>query len=132
MVSISVKTDNKAEFVDITREVESIISKEAYADGVLYIFSPHTTAGVTINEGADPAAKQDIINYLDKLITTGFNYRHLEGNSPSHIKTSLIGSGAFVFVEKGRLLLGTWQKIFFAEFDGPRNRNVWIKFIKTA
>jgi secondary thiamine-phosphate synthase enzyme len=132
MVTISVKTDNKAEFIDITSEIEAVISKETYSDGVIYIFSPHTTAGITINEGADPAVKQDIINYLDKIISTDFNYRHLEGNSPSHIKTSLMGSGVFVFVEKGRLLLGTWQKIFFAEFDGPRNRNVWIKFIKTA
>jgi len=132
MVSISVRTDKKAEFVDITHEVEAIISKQAYTDGVLYIFSPHTTAGITINEGADPAVRQDIVNYLDNLISADFNYRHLEGNSPSHIKTSLTGQGIFVFIEKGRLLLGTWQKIFFAEFDGPRNRNIWLKFLKTA
>jgi secondary thiamine-phosphate synthase enzyme len=132
MMTISVKTDKKAGLIDITSEIEAIISKETYTDGVLYIYSPHTTAGITINEGADPAVKQDIINYLDKLISADFNYRHLDGNSPSHIKTSLTGSGAFVFVEKCKLVLGSWQKIFFAEFDGPRNRNVWLKFLKTT
>ena len=126
-VTISVKTGSRIEMVDITSSVQQEISKAGAVDGICVVYVPHTTAGVTINEGADPAVCTDIIRKLNELAPPNDGYRHMEGNADSHIKTSLIGSSVMVIVEKGRLVLGTWQKIFFCEFDGPRSRKVYVR-----
>jgi secondary thiamine-phosphate synthase enzyme len=125
---IYVKTNTREELKDITAEIAGLVKSKGYTNGVLTIYSPHTTAGITINEGADPSVVRDIIVSLRKLIPHSGDYQHLEGNSDAHIKTSLMGPSAQVIVEDGKLCLGTWQKIFFAEFDGPRSRKVWVKW----
>lgn len=132
MPVISVKTTARGEMVDITSPVQKEISKAGAADGVCVVYVPHTTAGVTINEGADPAVCRDILDKLNELVPPGAGYRHIEGNADSHIKASLMGSSVSVIVEKGRLLLGTWQKIFFCEFDGPRSRKVYVQFQRSG
>ena len=125
--NISVKTGSRNEMVDITASVQKEISNTGVNDGICVVYVPHTTAGVTINEGADPAVCTDIVRKLNELVPPNDGYRHMEGNADSHIKASLIGSSVTVLVEKGRLVLGTWQKIFFCEFDGPRSRRVYVK-----
>ena len=125
--SISVRTGSRSEMVDITALVQKEVTDSGVTDGVCIVYVPHTTAGVTINEGADPDVCRDIITKLNEMVPADASYRHLEGNSDSHIKASLIGSSASIIVEKGTLILGTWQKIFFCEFDGPRSRKVYIK-----
>ncbi len=117
------------EFVDITSLVQKEVANSGINDGVCYIYNPHTTAGLTINEGADPAVQDDIVAVLKKVIPHDYLYKHMEGNSPAHIMASLMGSSVIVFVENGRLVLGTWQKIFFCEFDGPRSRKVIWKLV---
>jgi secondary thiamine-phosphate synthase enzyme len=129
MIELSVSTKARNDFVEITDKIRDIVKKEGWTDGVLYIHIPHTTAGITINEHADPSVVHDIITQLDKKIPWRDGYDHSEGNSAAHIKCSLTGSSTYIFIENGRLLLGTWQGVFFAEFDGPRNRKVWLKFI---
>ncbi len=124
---ISVKTGSRNEMVDITSLVQKEISNAGVEDGVCVVYVPHTTAGVTINEGADPAVCTDIIQKLNDLVPPNAGYRHMEGNADSHIKASLMGSSVTVLIENGRLVLGTWQKIFFCEFDGPRTRKVSVK-----
>jgi len=125
----SVSTGTRMEFVDITSQVQKEVTDSGVSEGVCYVYNPHTTAGLTINEGADPAVQDDIVGVLKKIIPLGYPYRHMEGNSPAHIMASLMGSSVTVFVEKGRLVLGTWQKIFFCEFDGPRSRKVICKVV---
>ncbi|MGB9712888.1 MAG: secondary thiamine-phosphate synthase enzyme YjbQ [Dissulfurimicrobium sp.] len=127
MEIIPIETKVHTDLVDITDQIHRVIKKKGVNDGMVFIYSPHTTAGITINEGADPAVKMDIINMLEKIVPRGFDYRHLEGNSHAHIKASLVGSGATVIVEDGDLYLGRWQRIFFCEFDGPRSRQIWVK-----
>jgi len=124
--TINVKTRSRIEMVDITSSVQKEVSKTGIKDGVCMVYVPHTTAGITINEGADPAVCQDIINKLNELAPPHAGYRHMEGNADSHIKASLMGSSVTMLVESGRLALGTWQKIFFCEFDGPRSRRAYI------
>ncbi len=124
--TIFVKTNKRIEMVDITSSVQEQIENAGLVDGTCMVFIPHTTAGVTINEGADPDVCIDIIRKLNELVPPDEGYRHREGNSDSHIKTSLVGGSVSVIVEKGRLLLGTWQKIFLCEFDGPRSRKVYV------
>ena len=126
-VTISVRTDSRIQMVDITASVQGEVSKASVSDGICVVYVPHTTAGITINEGADPAVYQDIIAKLNELVPPNAGYRHMEGNADSHIKASLMGSSVTLLVENGRLVLGTWQKIFFCEFDGPRSRRVYIK-----
>ena len=126
---ISVKSRNRNEFINITQEVQNVVNKSGIKDGVCYIFIPHTTAGITINEAADPDVVADIQQELNKIAPAGSHYRHTEGNADAHIKASIIGSSQAVFIENGRLKLGTWQGIFFCEFDGPRNRKVWVKIM---
>lgn len=128
--NISVKTGARIEMVDVTPQVSVEVSKSGVTDGICVVYVPHTTAAVTINEGADPAVCTDIIRKLNELVPADDRYRHLEGNSDSHIKTSLIGSSVTVIVENSRLVLGTWQKIFFCEFDGPRSRKAYVKTLK--
>ncbi|MFP4127926.1 MAG: secondary thiamine-phosphate synthase enzyme YjbQ [Desulfonatronovibrio sp.] len=127
---ISVKTGKRQELKDITPEIEQYLSENNLTGGLLNIYCPHTTAGITINEGADPSVARDILVSLEKLVPYKGDYRHAEGNSDAHIKTSLTGPSVLVIVEEGRPMLGTWQKIFFAEFDGPRSRKVWLKWIE--
>jgi len=126
-ISISVKTDSRTEMVDITSAVQKELAKAGMRDGVCVVYVPHTTAGITINEGADPDVCADILAKLNELVPAHRGYRHTEGNADSHIKASLMGSSVAVIVESGRLVLGTWQKIFFCEFDGPRSRKVYIR-----
>jgi len=127
--TFQVRTSKQIEFIDITRSVQEAVKKTGAEDGVCIVFVPHTTAGITINENADPSVVQDIIMELNKIVPFKDQYHHLEGNSPAHIKASILGCSQTVFVESGNLALGTWQGIFFCEFDGPRNRNVYVKVI---
>jgi secondary thiamine-phosphate synthase enzyme len=125
--SFHVKTGSRIDMVDITAQIQAAISESGISDGICTIFVPHTTAGIIINEGADPAVCQDIIAKLNEIVPANAGYQHMEGNADSHIKTALTGSTTSVIVENGRLVLGTWQKVFFCEFDGPRSRQVYIK-----
>lgn len=124
-----VKTTAKCQMIDITGEVRRQLQKMSAGDGLCCVFVSHTTAGVTINENADPDVPRDILQGLDRMVPERGDYRHAEGNSPAHIKSSLVGVSAKVIIEGGRLVLGTWQSIFFCEFDGPRTRKVFVKFI---
>jgi len=126
---VDIKTSSRVEFQDITSIVNDIVSKSGVKNGVCYIFVPHTTAGVMVNEHADPEVVRDITAQLDVIVPQHDGYRHREGNSPAHIKATLIGDSKTLFIEQGRLVLGTWQGIFFGEFDGPRNRHVNVKIV---
>lgn len=127
--AVSLQTRSRAEMVDITPLIEREISDAAIQEGICVVYVPHTTAGVTINEGADPAVCQDILQKLGDLVPAHAGYRHREGNADSHIKASLMGSSVTVLVEQGRLMLGTWQRIFFCEFDGPRSRRAYVRLL---
>jgi secondary thiamine-phosphate synthase enzyme len=129
MEKLILNTTEQTVMVDITDEIQKIVSKSSLESGICYIFVPHTTAGITINENADPDVRLDIIMELNKIIPFRDSYRHMEGNSAAHIKASLIGESKTVIIENSRLQLGTWQGIFFCEFDGPRRRQVWIRII---
>jgi len=126
---INVKSKARIEFIDITEMVQDVVKDDGIVKGVCFLFVPHTTAGITINEGADPSVQRDILNSLNRLIPHEMNYFHREGNADAHIKSTLVGTSVHVIVEDGKLLLGTWQSIFFCEFDGPRHRRVAVKFI---
>jgi secondary thiamine-phosphate synthase enzyme len=126
---INVKSKSRIEFIDITEMVQDVVKESGIAKGVCFLFVPHTTAGITINEGADPSVQRDILNSLNRLIPHELNYFHREGNADAHIKSTLVGTSVHVIVEEGKLLLGTWQSIFFCEFDGPRHRRVAVKFV---
>jgi secondary thiamine-phosphate synthase enzyme len=125
--TLSVQTSSQTEMVDVTGQVQEELSKTGVEEGRLTLYVPHTTAAITINEGADPAVKADILMVLNQIVPWKANYRHMEGNSPAHVKASLIGSAETVIVSAGRLVLGTWQRIFFCEFDGPRNRKLHLQ-----
>ncbi|NLG82018.1 MAG: YjbQ family protein [Bacilli bacterium] len=124
------RTTKPQEFIDITDIVATDVRNSNIKDGIVVVYVPHTTAGVTINENADSDVVRDIINTLEKVYPVRGDYRHLEGNSHAHIKASLIGSSCTVIIKEGRLLLGTWQGIYFCEFDGPRQREFYVKIIK--
>ena len=125
--TLEVRTGARTEFVDLTARLQQVVADSGVSEGLCHVFVPHTTAGVTINENADPSVKADILMVLNKIISDREPYRHAEGNSPAHIKSSLVGPQLTVLVSQGRLLLGTWQGIFFCEFDGPRTRRVHVK-----
>ena len=129
MFKIDVKSDKRNQMVDITGKIKNVLEESDVEDGYVIVYVPHTTAGVTINEGADPDVKRDIIETLKKLVPDSGDYRHAEGNSDAHIKSSLIGSSVKVLIENNKLVLGTWQHIFFYEGDGPRNRELYLKFV---
>ena len=129
MDKISVKTTSRSQLVDITAEVQCCINESGMSDGLVCVFVPHTTAGVTLNENADPDVVHDFLGTLTMMVPQRADYRHIEGNSDSHVKSSMIGPSLTIIVENGRLQLGTWQAIYFAEFDGPRNRQCWVKMI---
>jgi secondary thiamine-phosphate synthase enzyme len=126
-----VRTSKRTEFIDITRSVHEAVQKTGVKDGVCILFIPHTTAAITINENADPSVPQDIVMELNKMVPFEDRYQHLEGNSSAHIKASLVGFSQTLLVESGKLFLGTWQGIFFCEFDGPRIRKVHVKVMKS-
>jgi len=127
---LSVKTRERTELIDITSNINQLIQKSGTDQGLCMIYVPHTTAAVTINESADPSVKSDILMVLNQIIPWEANYRHLEGNSPAHIKSTLVGSSELIAIENRRLILGTWQGIFFCEFDGPRTRKVDVRIIE--
>ncbi|MCX7821960.1 MAG: secondary thiamine-phosphate synthase enzyme YjbQ [Syntrophobacterales bacterium] len=129
MKILQVKTSSRSVAIDITHEVQRAITEAGFSRGLSFVYVPHTTAGVTINEGADPHVMEDVMNTLDRLVPWQGSYRHTEGNAAAHIKTSLMGNGVHLFVEGGKLVLGTWQRIFLCEFDGPRTRKVHIHWI---
>jgi secondary thiamine-phosphate synthase enzyme len=124
---ITVKTKSKTDFIDITSEVQGAVNSADIQNGLCMVFVPHTTAAVTINESADPSVKSDILSILNEIVPWDAGYRHMEGNSPAHIKSTLVGSSELIGIENKRLVLGTWQGIFFCEFDGPRTRKVHVR-----
>jgi secondary thiamine-phosphate synthase enzyme len=129
MKSFTVKTSSDVEFVDITGRVKEHVSASKVGEGICLVYVPHTTAGVTINEAADPSVKQDMIKELNKIVPFSDSYRHMEGNSAAHIKTTLTGSSVQLPVSGGRLVTGTWQGIYLCEFDGPRSRTVSVQIL---
>ncbi len=126
MLSLSIRTHAHTQFLDITQNVQSAVSERAIQNGVVTVFIPHTTAGVTINENTDPDVTADMADALEQAVPWQAKYKHCEGNAAAHVKASMMGSSVQVIVEEGRLRLGTWQAIYLCEFDGPRSRNVWI------
>ncbi|MCS7282206.1 MAG: secondary thiamine-phosphate synthase enzyme YjbQ [Anaerolineae bacterium] len=129
MEQIEVNTQTRKEFRDITAQVQEVIRRSGVREGICYLFCPHTTAGLTVNENYDPTVRQDLGMVLDQIAPDQFPYRHTEGNADAHVKTSLVGSHLALFISEGRLVLGTWQGVFLAEFDGPRRRKVLVKVI---
>ncbi|TES92482.1 MAG: YjbQ family protein [Candidatus Cloacimonadota bacterium] len=127
---LKVQSNKRIELIDITQEVRNIVSESSISEGICWLFVPHTTAGITINESADPMVVVDIQEQLNKLIPYHSNYKHLEGNADAHIKSTITGIDNYCFIENGKIMLGTWQGIFFCEYDGPRERKVLIKIIE--
>lgn len=131
MHSITVKSSRNTEFIDITEEVERVVRESGIDSGICYVFVPHTTAGITVNENADPSVKGDIINTLEELVPQNGRYSHMEGNAAAHIKATLVGTSQSLPITNGRLGLGTWQGIYLCEFDGPRTRRVVIQPVRS-
>jgi len=129
METLRLRTNRRTQFVDITESVQKIVGRSGVTTGICYLYVPHTTAGITINEHADPDVASDVEAALDRMVPEKGPYRHAEGNSDSHIKAILVGASQFVFVEGGKLALGSWQGIFFCEFDGPRDRQLQIRVV---
>jgi secondary thiamine-phosphate synthase enzyme len=127
MKELKVSTNSRDEFIDITARVREAVTESGVKDGFCRVFVPHTTAAVTINEGADPAVTRDIIMELDKIIPWEDGYRHAEGNSAAHVKATLVGASETIMISDGSLVLGTWQAIYLCEFDGPRSRKVYVE-----
>ena len=129
MKQLSIRTSTSTEMIDITDRIRILAREKKIKDGICHVFIPHTTAAVTINENADPDVPRDILMELDKIVPLNDRYRHREGNSAAHIKASMMGASEIVFIKNGELVLGTWQSVFFCEFDGPRTRTVIVKFV---
>ncbi len=129
MEKIIIKTKKQQEIIDITEEIKSKIKQIKINNGICFIYNPHTTCAVSINEGYDETVKDDILNKLNELISVCDNYKHLEGNSHAHIKSVLCGNNIFFFIENGNIFLGRWQSIYLMEFDGPRTRELWMKIL---
>ncbi len=129
MKFLTVPTSTRIEIVDITDKLREMVKNNGWSEGIVTVYCPHTTAAITINEAADPDVRADILETLNKLVPYNDNYAHIEGNADAHIKSSLVGSSQQVIIEHGRLVLGTWQGVFFCEFDGPRQRKVYVKFV---
>jgi secondary thiamine-phosphate synthase enzyme len=130
MKELNISSGRRNQMIDITSDVQQFVKDEKIIDGFVIVYVPHTTAGITINEGADPSVQHDIIEALERLIPLNGQYEHSEGNSDAHIKASVLGSSVTVLVSKGKLVLGTWQHIFFYEGDGPRQRTVYVHLCK--
>ncbi len=129
MLQLTVKTKAQTEMVDITSQVDEAIQAAKFQNGLCMLYVPHTTAAITINESADPSVRRDILMVLNQMVPWKADYKHMEGNSPAHVKSTLMGASELIAVENGRLVLGTWQGIYFCEFDGPRTRKLHMKFI---
>ena len=127
---LTVNTRSQTELVDITAEVGRMVAKSGVRQGLCMVYVPHTTAGVTINESADPSVRADLLMVLNQMVPWKADYRHMEGNSPAHAKSTLVGTSQTVAIENGTLVLGTWQGIFFCEFDGPRQRSVHLRIME--
>jgi len=127
---LTVKTRSRTEMVDISADVGRVVAQRGVREGLCMLYVPHTTAGVTINESADPSVRADILMVLNQMVPWKADYRHVEGNSPAHVKATLVGSSQTVAIENGALVLGTWQGIFFCEFDGPRERKVHLRLLE--
>ena len=127
---LTVKTRAQTELVDITADVSRLVADSGVRNGLCLVYVPHTTAGVTINENADPSVPKDLLMVLNQMVPWKADYRHLEGNSPAHVKSTLVGASQTIAVENGRLVLGTWQGVFFCEFDGPRSRTVQVRIVE--
>ena len=130
MISIKITTNQKEELLDVTPVIKDAVNSSGINNGLCIVFVPHTTAGVTINENADPSVKEDMLRTLRKIVPDSLTYTHAEGNSPAHIKASLIGSSVEMLIKNRTLVLGTWQGIFFCEFDGPRQRQIYVQIFK--
>jgi secondary thiamine-phosphate synthase enzyme len=126
---LNIRTHGRTEMIDITTQVAKLVQQTKVQSGLLALFVPHTTAAVTINENADPTVQQDILSELNRLIPFTGPYQHTEGNSAAHVKSTLVGPSQTLFIEEGRMVLGTWQGLYLCEFDGPRSRKVWLKII---
>jgi secondary thiamine-phosphate synthase enzyme len=126
----SVKSKTRTELIDITSKIQDMVMSAGIDQGLCMLYVPHTTAAITINESADPSVKDDILMIINKIIPWEAGYRHLEGNSPAHIKSTIVGTSELIAIDNNRLVLGTWQGIFFCEFDGPRTRKVQVRIIK--
>jgi secondary thiamine-phosphate synthase enzyme len=131
-MQLTVKTRSRTELVDITSEVARRVAESGVREGLLMLYVPHTTAGITINESADPSVREDILMVLNRIVPWEAGYRHAEGNSPAHVKATLVGASQLIAIEKGALVLGTWQGVFFCEFDGPRTRSVHLRLLGGA
>jgi secondary thiamine-phosphate synthase enzyme len=127
--SFSLSSHSRLEMIDVTAELQKIVREQAIDSGVLYVYNPHTTAGLLINEGADPDVQRDLLGALQEIVPANYPYRHAEGNSPAHLMTAMTGTSVQIFIEQGKLQLGTWQRVFFSEFDGPRSRRLWWKIL---
>lgn len=127
---VQVHSQSQTELIDITTRVREAVEQADIGQGLCLLYVPHTTAGITINESADPSVKRDILMVLNDIVPWQADYQHLEGNSPAHVKSTLVGSSVHIAVENSRLVLGTWQGIFFCEFDGPRRRNVHLRLLR--
>lgn len=125
MIELQVNTQAHSQMIDVTTLIQDMIPREH--TGSVLIYTPHTTAGITINEGADPDVQKDALMMLDQIVPWNNNFRHLEGNSAAHIKAMLIGNSKLVIIENGKLKLGTWERIFYCEFDGSRKRKIWLQ-----
>jgi len=130
MKTISIRTSKRNELLDITDEVRRLVRESGVKEGICVLFCPHTTAGLTINENADPSVRLDISDHLSDLVPERKIYKHLEGNADSHIKSVLVGQSLSLIIENGDIVLGTWQGVFFCEFDGPRNRKILVKILE--
>jgi len=126
------KTQSKTELIDITTDIKQVVRSSGVKDGYCILFVPHTTAAVTINESADPSVREDILMILNQMVPWKAPYRHLEGNSPAHVKSTLVGASELIAVENGHLVMGTWQGVFFCEFDGPRSRKIFVNCFAAA
>ena len=131
-MDIDIRTETRTQMVDVTALIEERLQREGFEEGFCFLYVPHTTAAITINESADPAVKADILMVLNQMVPWEADYRHREGNSPAHMKASLMGASELIAVEQGRLVLGTWQGVFFCEFDGPRRRRLTLRLTDAA
>ncbi|MDJ0783711.1 MAG: secondary thiamine-phosphate synthase enzyme YjbQ [Desulfosarcinaceae bacterium] len=131
-MDIELRTEARTQMLDVTARIEERLHREGFEEGFCFLYVPHTTAAITINESADPAVKADILMVVNQLVPWEADYRHREGNSPAHVKASLFGASELIAVEKGRLVLGTWQGVFFCEFDGPRKRRLTLRLSNAA
>lgn len=130
MEKIDIRSSKRKEMIDITESISSVVERSGIKSGICFIFVPHTTCGITINENADPSVKHDILSFLCKTVPEDSKYTHTEGNSDAHIQATIVGQTLSLIIENDKIQIGTWQGIFLCEFDGPRTRSIWIKIIK--